>query len=100
MWANAIKVWANAIKVWANAIKMWANAIKVWANAIKIQVRHKKSANIVLGNLQFKRIETKYEYFNNLSKHFVECQKKLFFKYLCWSDILIALAHALIDLIQ
>ena len=70
-------MWANAIKVWANAIKMWANAIKVWANTIKIQVRHKKSANIVLGNWQFKRIETKYEYFNTLSKHFVECKNSL-----------------------
>ena len=70
-WAYAVKVWAYAVKVWANAIKVWANDIKVLAKAIKIQVQTKKPANIVLGNWPFKTIETKYEYFNIHSKHFV-----------------------------
>ena len=90
--------WVNAIKVWANAIKVWANAIKVWANAIKIQYQHKKSANIVLGNWKFKIFETWYEYFNTLSKHFVECKILFLVFVLIWhfnsiAHTLIALAH-------
>ena len=57
---------------------MWANAIKLWANAIKIQDQHKKSANIVLRNWYFKIIETKYKYFNTLSKDFVGSKNPLF----------------------
>ena len=64
--------------MWANAIKLWANAIRVWANAIKIQDQHKKSANIVLRNWYFKIIETKYKYFNTLSKDFVGSKNPLF----------------------
>ena len=77
-----------------SVILRWVNAIKVWANAIKIQDQNKKIRKHCFRKLIIWIIETKYEYFNALSKHFVRCNNPFF--YLCWSGILIALAHTLI----
>ena len=75
-------MWAYAFEVWANGIKVWANAIKVRANAIKIQDQHKKIRKHCFGNWSFKIIETKYEYCNTHSKHFV-ARKKFIFISIC-----------------
>ena len=45
---------------------------------LKSKIKTKQSANIVLGNGLFKIIETKYEYFNTLSKHFVGCKNPFY----------------------
>jgi len=52
---------------------------------LKSKINTQKSANIVLGNWSFKMIETKYEYFNTHSKHFVGSKNPFFFVFvLIW----------------
>ena len=51
---------------------------------LKSKINTKKSANIVLGNLKFKIIETKYQYFNTLSEHFVGCKILFLLSELIW----------------
>jgi len=49
-----------------------------------------ESANI---NEKLKIVETKYEYFNAPSKHFVGSRNPFLFVFVCWSGIWIALAY-------
>ena len=52
-----------------NAIKVWADAIKVWANAIRIQDQHKNICKHCWMKLKLRIVDTKYVYFNTISKH-------------------------------